>query len=261
MQDNDKYQVLSTKVDIDTYKRIKRLERSGKINIYRFGQMFWSTLVRLMDDRHNLSPEMERLMQAFEYCVGWSEAFNTADPGVEKTIGEAIYFLFDAEGKTRGAQPVHVCRPFFDRWTMDYNVSHIIERVLELSVPERYKRMRLAMGEMGCENLLDFIDRLLNIYKDDERYASIRQEFEDCERAENGKPVEYASKTRRKHHVSVDMFQQWEESRGKPFGERADEYMAELERQAQREQKEQEDEESRRWLEDNMPYKPHGYEW
>ena len=39
------------------------------------------------------------------------------------------------------------------------------------------------------------------------------------------------------------MFQQWEESRGKPFGERADEYMAELERQAQREKKEQDDEE------------------
>jgi hypothetical protein len=41
----------------------------------------------------------------------------------------------------------------------------------------------------------------------------------------------------------------------------SDEYMAELERQAQRGQKQQEDEESRRWLEDNMPYKPHGYEW
>ena len=119
MQDNDKYQVLSTKVDMDTYKRIKRLERSGKINIYRFGQMFWATLVRLMDDRHNLSPEMERLMQAFEYCVGWSEAFNTADPGVEKTIGEAIYFLFDADGKTTSAGHSSTV----GRWTTTSRIS------------------------------------------------------------------------------------------------------------------------------------------
>lgn len=261
MQENEKFKVIGTKVDNDTYRRLIQLERRGKIHLYRFGQMFWSMIVRLMDDRHNLTPEMERLMQAFEHCEGWAQAFNMGDPGTEKTIGEAIYFIFDANGKTKGSQPVLVKRPFFGQWTMDYNVSHIIERVLELSVPGRYKRMRLAMAEMGCENLLDFIDRLIAIYKDDEKYQAIRQEFEDAARADNGKPIAYGARPKRRVAVTMDMFEQWEQSKGKPYGERADEYFRELEVQAEKERLEQESEEARQWLEENMDFKPFGGEW
>lgn len=261
MQDNEKYQVLNTKVDMETWRRIKQLERSGKLNIYRFGQMFWNTIVRMMDDRHNLTPEMERLMQAFEYCIGWKEAFNLSDPGTEPTIGEAIYFLYDANGRMKGSQPALVSRPFFGQWTIDYNVPRIIERLLELSVPERYKRMRLAMGEMGCINLLDFIDRLLILHADDERYDTIRREFEDCQRAENGKEVIYGAKTKGKHQQTMDMFEQWERTKGKPYGERADEYLAELGRQAEIEQQQRDSEEARQWLEENSGFRPHGYEW
>ena len=59
----------------------------------------------------------------------------------------------------------------------------------------------------------------------------------------------------------MTMFEKWEETKGQPFGERADEYMAELERQVAKEEEQQRSEEARQWLEDNMEFRPIGYEW
>lgn len=232
MQDNDKYQVLNTKVSIDTYRRIKKLERAGKLNVYQFGQMFWDTIVRYMDDRHNLTPDMERIMSIFEHAVGWLDCFNLADPNTDKTIGTAIYFIFDAEGKKHGARAVLVDRPFFHQWTQDHNIVHIIERTLELTVPERYKRMRSAMAEMGVENLLDFIDRLIMEHADDADIETIRKEFEDADRGDFGQKPHSGAPYKRHHTKTMDLF-----DKDKPYGEQADKYLADLEERARQEQK------------------------
>ena len=232
MQDNDKYQVLNTKVSIETYKRIKKLERAGKLNVYQFGQMFWDTIVRFMDDRHNLTPEMERIMSVFEHTVGWKEAFNLADQNVEKVIAEAIYFIVDADGKKHGARAVHVSRPFFGQWTQNYNITQIIERLLELCVPERYKRMGYTMGEMGCTSLLDFIDRLILLHANDSDIEAIRKEFEDADRGDFGQKPHSGAPYRRHHAKTMDLF-----DKDRPYGEQADEYLQRIEEDALEENK------------------------
>ena len=221
---------MNTKVSIGTYKRIEKLERAGKLNRYQFGQMFWDTLVRYMDDRHNLTPEMERIMSLFEHTIGWKEGFNLADPNVEKVIVEAIYFIADAEGKKHGTRAVHVSRPFFQQWTQNYNITKIIERLLELTVPERYKRMRRAMGDMGCNSLLDFIDRLILLHADDSDIEAIRKEFEDADRGDFGQKPHSGAPYRRKKNKTMDLF-----DKNRPYGEQADEYLADLEVMANRE--------------------------
>jgi len=114
--------------------------------------------------------------------------------------------------------------------------------------------------ERDCTSLLDLFDHLIDYHTREQDAAALRHEFEDADRSEFGKkPVSTAYK--RHHKQDMTMFEKWEETKGQPFGERADEYMAEMERQAAKEEEQQRSEEARQWLEENMEFRPIGYEW
>ena len=210
MQDNEKYQVLATKVSTEVWVRINRLARKKGLTIYELVQMTIDTLVRYMDDRHNLTPDMEKAMAIFEHMEGWRDALNMADPSVEKVVGEAIYFLFDAEGKKKGCRAVHVVKPFFDNWTEDTNLQHIAERAICLLMPERYRRLRMLAVDAGCHSLLEYIDHLIDYHSREADVAAMRQEFEDADRSDWGiKPADQPYR-RRHNHMTMDLFEQHE---------------------------------------------------
>jgi len=162
------------------------------------------SFVRYTDDRHNLTEEMERLMFIFEHMDGWRDAFNLADPTPDRNIQEAVYFLTGTGRK--GARAVMVHRPFFGNWTETVNIQQIIERMLELICPERYRRLRALAVEMDCGSILDLLDEMINTHTDEFLNEQYRQGFADNNR-HYGKPVEYGQRTKRKHHKSVDDIQ------------------------------------------------------
>ena len=203
-QENGKYEMLQTKVSPEAYRRMKSIERKKGITDYGLIQMVVDTLIRYMDDRHNLTPEMEQAMSIFEHMEGWCDALNLADPTVKKVVGEAIYFLFDEDGKRKGCRGVHVVKPFFGNWTEDANIQHIIERVFSLLIPERYRRLRLLAAELGCSSQLELLDYFIDHFSSEADVAELRRTFEDADRAENGKPLAYGQRTRRKKHQSPD---------------------------------------------------------
>lgn len=203
-QVEEKYQMMQTKVHPATYARMVRVAKMKGISEYGLIQMVIDTLVRYMDDRHNLTPEMERAMSIFEHMEGWRDALNIADPSVRKIVGEAIYFLFDEDGKKKGCRAVHVTKPFFGHWSEDMNVQHILERVLCLLMPERYRRLRALAVDMECSSMLELFDKLIDHHTREEDAAELRRGFEDADRAENGKPLAYGQRTRRKKHASPD---------------------------------------------------------
>ncbi len=203
-QDNDKYQVLSTKVSNDAWQRINRLARKKGLTIYEIVQMVCDTLIRYMDDRHNLSEEMEKAMSIFEHMEGWRDALNLADPTVEKEVGEATYYLYDPAGEKKGTRAVHVMKPFFGNWSEDSNIQHIIERTMVLVVPEKYRRLRMLAVDLDCSSLLELFDKIIDHFAREADVAELRKMFEDADRAENGRSIAYGERTRRKMHHSPD---------------------------------------------------------
>lgn len=213
--EKEKYVGLGTKTSPQFAATFKRIcERKG-INTYQAIQMMADSFVRYCDDRHNLSPEMERLMMVFEHGDGWKGAFNLADATAQRSIGEAIYIM-KAKGKT-GARAVMVQNPYFgNERTETTNVQQILERVISVLMPERYRRLRALAVEMECSSLLELLDTMIDAHTIEQINADFRKDFEDCNRHDYGRPVEYGQRTKRKHHKGIDMYEQQQAIRFSP---------------------------------------------
>ena len=202
-QKTDGYKVIGTKIEDHAYITFRKICRKLGIKPYEFLQMMVSVAIRYCDDRHNLTQEMELAMSLFEHMIGWKDALNLADPTVNKEISDAIYFLVDSEGEKRGTYPVMVQKPFFGHWSETSNIQQIVERFLCLSLPERYRRLRLLAVDMGCSSILQLLDRLIDHHAEESDIEHIRKEFEDADRSEWGmKPGEHLFK--RVKHIDID---------------------------------------------------------
>ena len=198
---------IATKVAPYAYERFKRLCKAKGLSEYGTMQMAFDALIRYMDDAHNLTPEMERMMLVFEHMIGWKDALNLCDPAVKKEIGEAVYFLYDSEGKKHGTRAVHVKRPNFEDWEQDMNVQHIIERCICLLFPDRYKRLRQLGAAMGCSSILDILDRMIDHHTKEEDNAEIRREFEDAARHDFGQEWQEGERPKNRRDLTPDMFE------------------------------------------------------
>ena len=232
-KNNDKFVVLATKVSPAFARIFITICRRKGIKPYQALRMMVDSFVRYTDDRHNLSSDMERLMMVFEHAVGWENAFNLAEPNAERQIEEAVYFMSAKE--RRGLRAVMVKRPYFGDWQETVNLQLIIERMMEVLSPERYRRLRLLAIEHDCSSILELIDKLIDLFSKDADVKAYREEFEHNDFSEHGKkPSEEHYK--RKHYTSPDLFAQAEERRKKA-------------------------DESSQWLNDNTDFRPHGGEW
>lgn len=191
-----RYEMMQTKVRPETFAHVKRIANIKGISDYTLTQMMFDAIVRYMDDRHNLTPEMEQLMSVFEHMEGWGDAMNHADSSVNRVIGEAIYFIFDGDGKKHGCRAVHVTKPFFGHWSEDMNVQHILGRCFKLLAPEMYRRLNEMAEDMGCSSLYELFIKLIDQHAKDSDAAAIRELFEDAARADNGRALEYGHRTR-----------------------------------------------------------------
>jgi hypothetical protein len=200
--EKDKYVMIGTKVSPKFAETFNRICRKKGLNKYQAIQMMVDTFVRYTDDRYNLSEEMSLLMSAFEHMDGWNGAFNLADTTADQKIDEAIYFLTAAE--RNGARAIMVHRPYFGNWTETSNVQMILERVIEVLMPERYRRLRMLAVDMECNSILELIDRMIDAHTIDQLEQNFRRAFEDCQRTDSGKTIAYGSKTKSLHHHTVD---------------------------------------------------------
>lgn len=201
---NDKFKGAGTKISEEALQRLDAISEKKGISRYTLIQMVVDVIIRYMDDRHNLTPEIERLMAIFEHLNGWERAFNLADYTTTPEIIEAIYFFTDEEKK--GCRAVHVERPWLegtDQWTQTYNLQEIFERMVCLLMPERYRRLRLLAIQNNCSSILELIDTLIDEHSHDSDLAVLRMEFEDADRSAFGKkPTDAPYK--RKHYKTVN---------------------------------------------------------
>jgi hypothetical protein len=201
---DEKYVVLSTKVSRRAAEQLARIAKKKGLTIYELIQMVCDTLIRYMDDRHNLSEEMERAMSIFEHMVGWADALNLADPTVHKEVCQAVYIFQDADGQKKGFRAKMVNKPFCGLWTEESNVMHIFERIMNICMPDLYMKLFRARILLGCETVSEVINMLADAEVIMHLNGELRQEFEDAARMDNGKAVAYGQKTKGLQHRTPD---------------------------------------------------------
>lgn len=205
---DERYLTIATKVSRHAAEQLARIAKKKKMTIYELIQMSCDTLIRYMDDRHNLSEEMERAMALFEHLVGWADALNLADPTVNKEVCQAVYIFQDADGKKKGFRAKLVDRPFCGIWTEDSNVMHIFERILNICMPELYMKLLRARIVLDCKSISEVLNVLADAEVIMQLNGELRQDFEDAARADNGRGYAYGQKTKGLQHRTPDSLAQ-----------------------------------------------------
>ena len=277
--DSRKYEGVSVKLSPDQYVLLNAICDALGVNTYQIFQMFFYTLCKAAAPMHELSPEIRKVMTLMETDVGWANAFNMANPN-HLHVAQAILIL-EQEGK-RGFGAVMIDKPFMgeapemvadidphrNNPQMTENVDSILERVCEVTMHGIYRRLLMVGKKRGCKNLSD---ALLNMIEeqstiDMEKENRIQMQGE-AQFSESGRRIEYGKRTKAKHHRTPDgeaMRQQriqftdedattTDTPDERPYGEKADEYMKNLEEQAKAEEADD--------MEKEMGFRPHGEEW
>ena len=202
MNDEGKFVTVAGKVSAWCYGRLSRILRKRGLNIYQMIQNFCDSIVRNMDDRHNLTPESEKIMATFEHMIGWEDNFNLGDPNVKPEVSEATYYLTDEDGK-KGVRVMHVEKPFFGQWTQNFNIQQILERFMCLTFPQLYKRMRFIAVCRQCASIFELLTEIVAELEEEEKKKELLEDFEDADRGDWGqKPHEHPY--RRRHEKSDD---------------------------------------------------------
>ena len=200
--DEGKFVTVAGKVSTWCYGRLSRILRKRGLNIYQMIQNFCDSIVRNMDDRHNLTPESEKIMATFEHMIGWEDNFNIGDPNVKPEVSEATYYLTDEDGK-KGVRVMHVEKPFFGQWTQNFNIQQILERFMCLTFPQLYKRMRFIAVCRQCASIFELLTEIVAELEEEEKKRELLEDFEDADRGDWGqKPHEHPY--RRRHEKSDD---------------------------------------------------------
>ena len=200
--DEGKFVTVAGKVSTWCYGRLSRILRKRGLNIYQMIQNFCDSIVRNMDDRHNLTPESEKIMATFEHMIGWEDNFNLGDPNVKPEVSEATYYLTDEDGK-KCVRVMHIEKPFFGQWTQNFNIQQILERFMCLTFPQLYKRMRFIAVCRQCASIFELLTEIVAELEEEEKKKELLEDFEDSNRGDWGqKPHEHPY--RRRHEKSDD---------------------------------------------------------
>ena len=202
--ENDKYVVVATKLSRTAAEKLARIAKAKDMTIYELIQMVCDTLIRYMDDRHNLTEEMEKAMGIFEHMVGWAGALNLADPTVKKEVAQAVYILQDADAQKKGFRAVMVSKPWMGIWDETANVMQIFERLFNVLMPELYMKLFRARILLECNSVTEVLNTLVDAEVLEHMNAQFRQEFEHAARADNGKTYAYGQNTKSKQHRTPD---------------------------------------------------------
>lgn len=172
---------LQTKVSPEVYARTEAICKQFGYSVFEMLRMLVDCIVRFMDDQHNLSDNLTRLMRMFENMPGWKSSICLGDGLEEMEIVEAFYVL-RARKDPYGHRIVHVIRPMMDGdaegWTSTYNVQRMAERFIEVMNPSLYKYLRQLAIEMGTESMFDLIHRLADLYRENPDEKELRLQFE-----------------------------------------------------------------------------------
>lgn len=151
-------------------------------------QMFLDSVVRYTDDRHNLSPELKRLIDLFE-GFNWHNHINLVEPIERKQIMKAIYLM--QQPGTNGVRMVMIEGSYDDLFrTATFNIVDIFDVFLSAYDERLYKEVQELAKAIGTNSLVDAIRTAIREYKaESEDDKTLRQMFEDTRKTDFGKEM------------------------------------------------------------------------
>lgn len=170
---------VSARVTTEAKARLESLCKQQGFNINTMVKMLCECLIRFMDDEHNLSDDLRRIIRMFEDIPGWKKAFSLTDDWGGVEIIEAFYVL--RKRGHEGTRMAHVTRPMLENdemgWTMTYNTQLQLERFIEVNYPSLYRHLRSLSIELGNESIWDTLNTIVNQYRENPDEEELRLQF------------------------------------------------------------------------------------
>lgn len=176
--------------------------QAKQTDTYHMLQMFIYAMIRAASERHELSPEVRKLMLYLETDYSWQHAFNLADPA-KLNVSKLVMILDQENHKGQGA--VLVENPFFMTAKMSENVGVIIDTVLKVTVPGLHRRIKHLGKLLGMD---DVVEVLLCLVDSETAAELMRQDEEEMRGANNytdsGREYAYGKRTKQTKHRTPD---------------------------------------------------------
>ena len=202
---DNKFESIATKVSKEQMHKLKVVLRRLGTNIYDWFQRMAEVTIRMADDRHNLSERMSKIIQLFELVPGWRNPVTFFDPNAECEVDGAVYFV-KQKGK-KGLKVVMERRDWFDgEWHETENVMDILEALIEICMPKSYKWLRQRLVDYDCNRVFELILRIADDAKAEYLDDEINNMFNDNNRHDWGKEIEYGERTKRVKSRKVEEY-------------------------------------------------------
>lgn len=202
MEPEEKYVQMGTKVTPSAAVVWNEICEAKQTNTYYMLQMFIYAMIRAASERHELSPEIKRLMLYLETDYSWQHAFNIANPDRLK-VSQLVLILEQENHRGHGA--VMVENPFFMTAKASENVGIIVDRIIKVTVPGLHRRLT-RLGKLL--DMDDIIEVLLYLV-DSETAAELQRQDEEEMRGPNnftdyGREYAYGKRTKQTKRRTPD---------------------------------------------------------
>ena len=260
---------VSTKVPVWVAELLNLICASRGTDIYGLLKLVLEFIIETAKVSGPVPPAMQTILHMLKMDVDWNRAFAFSDPSATMDVAQVILVLqqHDKGGARQGFGLAMIDKPFLpgETPTMTLCVDDILERVAEVSMKGLYRDLRQVGVALETDSLRETLtmmcDAQLLKHLDESDREELPQvgDFHDF-----GKQIQYGRKTKRKPHRTPDSVanqqqtiqwtdddrevadyeaQDWEgEHRQtdfeppKSYGEKADNYLRDLERRAKEEE-------------------------
>ena len=245
---------VSTKVPVWVADLLNIICKARGTDVYGLLKLVLEFIIETAKVNGPVPPQMQTILNMLKMDVDWNKAFAFSDPTAQMDVAQVILILQQHDGK----QPRHgfglcmIDKPFLpgETPTMTLCVDDILERVVEITMAGLYKQLRQVGETIKSESLRETLtvmcdEQLLHYLR--ELDANEMPGFGD--RHDYGKVIEYGQKHKRLRHRTPDSVAQQQTIRfdeedatttdtpdTRPYGEKADAYLADLEERARQEE-------------------------
>ena len=202
-ESKERFEQLGTKISPEMAKVLDSCCNALGVDVYHLLQWFAYTVIRAASPMHALDPRIQKLMIMLESDVGWQKAFNLANPD-DLDVAQVVLILEQKNHKGFGA--VMIDKPWMgEAMRQTECVDDILERVTSVTMSGIYRRLRDVGVKMSCNNLSDILLTMIDDQTTFELDEGFRVELPGMgDRADNGRPLEYGKRTKRKKHFTPD---------------------------------------------------------
>ncbi len=205
MEEKEKYVVMSTKVSPWVAEVWDAVCNALETDTYHLLQHFIFAMIRAANQRHSLSPQIERLINALDLDVGWQKALNLCAPNGKLSIAQMI-LIVEQDGKD-GFGAVMLDKPWMGECQQTECADQIFERVAEVIYGKTYLRLRRLGNQMHVESQRELLEKIVDAQIDILQEEADREEMEGInDYATNNRRVEYGKKTKSTHHHSPEEY-------------------------------------------------------